>query len=129
MSKNQTTETTKTSNNGYPFPTQKEIVHQINTSHEFRVNCLSVLVERQTDDEIESKSTKYTNKRGLRCSEAVWMPELAAKLKNGDEVTGEELVRLQTVLPVYRKQLAAHFRQQMLNNDPTLAEKAAKFGL
>lgn len=133
MPKNKKTEqsesTTIKSGNGYPFPTQKEIVAQIETSHEFRVQCLNILVQRQTDDELETKTTKYTNKRGLRCSESVWMPELAAKLRNGDEVTGEELSRLQGVLPVYRKQLAAHFRSEMLSNDPTLREQAAKFGL
>ena len=116
-------------NNGYPFPTQKQIREQVLADETFAIECLGVLVARQTDDELETKSTKYSNRRGLRCSESVWMPELFAKIRNAEEVTVEEIVRLQETLPVYRKQLAAHFRQEMIANDPTLAEKASVFGL
>jgi len=117
------------SNNGYPFPTQKTIAAQIATDEAFQVECLGILVQRQTEDELETKTTRHSNKRGLRCSESVWMPTLAAKIRNAEEVTQEELDRLAGVLPVYRKQLAAHFREEMIANDPTLAEKAKVFGL
>lgn len=116
-------------NNGYPFPTQKQIVSQIAVDEAFQIECLGVLVQRQTDDELETKSTKYSNRRGLRCSESSWMPALAAKLRNAEEVTAEEFSRLASILPVYRKQLAAHFRDTMIANDPTLAEKAKVFGI
>lgn len=130
MTKSNTTETTKTNSNGYPFATQKDIVNQLATDSAFRLECLEILCRRQTTDELEEKATKYTNKRGLRCSESVWMPELLANLKNDPEaVTGEALSRLATTLPKYRKQLAAHFRNEQLNNDPSLATQAAKFGL
>lgn len=118
------------SKNGYPFPTQSEIVSQLATDEAFRFECLGILVGRQTSDELETKSTKHTNKRGLRCSEASWMPALFVKIHNNrDEVTSEELDRLATVLPTYRKQLAAHFRGQMLAKNPELAAVAQKFGV
>jgi hypothetical protein len=118
------------SNNGYPFITQAQVVLQINIDRGFAIRCLQVLCGRQTSDELEEKTTKYTNKRGLRCSESVWMPELAAKLQNESEaVTSEEINRLVTTLPVYRKQLAAHFRKEQLEAKPELADKASVFGL
>lgn len=117
------------SNNGYPFPTQKTIAAQLATDEAFRIECLGILVQRQTDDELETKTTRHSNKRGLRCSESVWMPTLCAKIRNAEEVTVEEMDRLAATLPVYRKQLAAHFREEMIANDPTLAEKAKVFGL
>lgn len=118
------------SNNGYPFPTQSQIAHRIATDRGFAIQCLGVLVSRQTSDELDEKATKYSNKRGLRCSESVWMVELDAKLRNAsEEVTSEEMNRLVTTLPVYRKQLAKHFRTEMLKSDPALAAKAAAFGI
>lgn len=116
--------------NNYPFPTQKHIVAALATNEAFRHTCLRHLVARQTEDERESKSTKYSNKRGLRCSESVWMVELDAKLRNEpDAVTDEEQARLQRTLPVYRKQLAAFVREQMMEADPSLRERAKVFGL
>ena len=117
-------------NNGYPFITQKQIATRLAVDPAFHVECLQVLVARQTSDEQEEKVTKYTNKRGLRCSEAVWMVQLATKYRNEPEtVTAEETARLARTLPLYRKQLAAHFRQQQLAENPELAEKARAFGL
>lgn len=117
-------------NNGYPFLTQSEIKSRLAESAEFRTECLSILVSRQTSDEVEEKATKYTNKRGLRCSESVWMVQLDASLRNAPEtVTAEELDRLARTLPIYRKQLAAHFRAEKLAAQPELAEKARVFGL
>lgn len=117
-------------NNGYPFLTQNQIVARLSESVDFRIESLQVLVARQTSDEQEEKVTKYTNKRGLRCSESVWMVQLAAKFRNEPEaVTTEEHERLASILPVYRKQLAAHHRQLALAGNPELANQAAKFGL
>lgn len=128
MSKTNTNETTRS--NGYPFMTQAQVVTRLATDHEFRITCLMVLCGRQTLDELDEKATKWTNKRGLRCSEAVWMPELAAKLNNNlANVTAEELGRLADVLPRYRKQLAAHFRSEHLRSNPDLQGQAALFGI
>lgn len=116
-------------NNGYPFRTQKDIVAQLATDTAFQYECLSILVGRQTSDEVEEKVTKYTNKRGLRCSESVWMPTLDQKIRNGEQLTPEESARLDATLPIYRKQLAAHFRAVALATNPELAEKAKTFGV
>lgn len=134
-----TTETTETApksekkanvGNGYPFSTQKEIKAQLAESSQFRLECLSILCDRQTSDELETKTTKHTNKRGLRCSEASWFPAMLAKINNEpDAVTPADYDRLASTLPKYRKQLAAHFRDAMLNANPELAVQAAKFGL
>lgn len=116
--------------NGYPFVTQSQIVARLAEEPSFRLSCLAILVGRQTSDEVEEKATKYTNKRGLRCSESVWMVSLLAKFINSPEtVTGEDNDRLARTLPIYRKQLAAHFRNVDLANQPELAEKARQFGL
>jgi hypothetical protein len=116
--------------NNYPFVTQKQIVSRLAESPAFSLDCLDILVSRQTDDEIETKTTKHVNKRGLRCSEATWMVQLAAKVRNNVEpLTDEEWCRLNRTLPIYRKQLASHFRKEQLAANPELAAQAAKFGL
>lgn len=120
----------KPRNNGYPFPTQAEIAERLGNDEAFRLECLEILCDRQTQDEREEKVTRHTNKKGLRCSEAVWMLDLHAKMKTSpQDVKPEESARLVAILPVYRKQLAAHFRIQMLESDPGLAEKATLFGV
>lgn len=123
-------ETKVSKGNGYPFISRREIVAQLETSSQFRLECLAILVDRQTTDELEAKATKHTNKRGLRCSEASWFPSLLAKINNApDEVTRADYDRLAATLPKYRKQLAAHFRAMDLDRNPELAAQAAKFGL
>ena len=121
---------TKGRSNGYPFMTQAEVAIRLQNEEPFRLECLAILCERQTPDELEERATKHTNKKGLRCSESVWMPELYTKIQGSPEqVTPEEMNRLTSTLHVYRKQLAAHFRTQMLEQDPSLGQKAALFGV
>ncbi len=117
-------------NNGFPFASKKEIAERLAVSVDFQIECLKIVVGRQTDDELEEKATKYTNKSGLRCSEAVFFPALLAKLQNEPEsVTAAEYERLDATIPKYRKQLALHFRAEALASNPELAVAAAKFGL
>jgi len=115
--------------NGYPYMTKNQIADEVATNREFAITCLGILCQRQTDDELESKTTKHTNKRGLRCSEASWMPALAATIHNGGEVSDDDWNRLHNVLPVYRKQLAAHFRAQQAEQNPDAAAAARVFGV
>lgn len=117
------------SSNGYPFPTKTEIVGLIESDKAFRLQCLTILVSLQTKTELARLQTHKSNKRGLRCSESAWMPQLAEKVSNGDRLSSEEQERLVSVLPVYRKQLAAHFRSEVLNRHPELKKEARVFGV
>ena len=117
------------SSNNYPFLTKKQIKEQIATDDNFVVQCLTVMHSRQTEHEVDSKTTKDRNKRGWMSSHAVRGTELALKVDEGEVLEGEDLDLARKMVGSYSKQLAAHFRQARLAAEPELAETAAVFGV
>jgi hypothetical protein len=117
------------SSNNYPFLTKKQIKEQIAEDDDFVVQCLTVMHSRQTEEEQADKTTKSRNKRGWMSSHAVRGTELALKVLGGETLDEEELAKARTMVASYSKQLAAHFRQARLAEEPDLAEAAAVFGV
>ncbi len=119
---------TKTSN-GYPFQTKREIKERIQADPDFAQECLLVIYQRQTDDEVAAKDTKWKNKMGFMSSHAVHGTRIAEAVLAGDWIEDEDRARIAAMAVRYSKQLAAHFRQISLRNNPELAGQAAKFGI
>lgn len=124
---------TKTSN-GYPFATKREIVARLADDRDFRAEALLVLYQRQTDDEVVAKDTKWKNRRGFMSSHAVHGTRIGQLLVNGESLEDEDQDRVWAMAPRYSKQLADHFRTVQLRKaretgDTKLIEQAAKFGI
>jgi trehalose-6-phosphatase len=131
-----TTDTTDTTtankggvNNGYPYLTKREIKSRLETDADFRVDCLLVMHERQTTEEIESKGTTAKNKRGWMSSHAHKGTTIALAVIAGDDLSDEQEAWVEASVPRYTKQLASHFRTVARDDNPDLAEKAAIFGV
>ncbi len=117
----------KNGGNGYPFPTKREILARIAADRDFRVASLLVLYRRQTEDEQETKETKWKNRRGFMSSHAVNGTRIAQAILAGEELSDEDEAKLGAIVPRYSKQLAAHARQEALAADPSKADTAACF--
>lgn len=111
----------------YPFLTKAQIAASIAGDFQFACMVISVLHDRQTTFEQETKSTLNKNRRGFMSSHAVNGTNLALKIKAGEELTDEDVARVHNIAPRYTKQMADHFRAKAIEADPTLAEKAACF--
>jgi len=114
--------------NKYPFRTKRDIVAQLETDDEFVVEAMGILYRRQTEDERETKETKYKNRRGFMSSHAVNGTKLVEKMLIDGEAWDEaDLAKARSIAVRYGKQLAAHFRQESLSGNPELAAEAACF--
>jgi hypothetical protein len=117
------------SSNNYPFLTKAQIKQQIAEDDSFVVECLVVMHNRQTQHEQDAKTTQDRNKRGWMSSHAVRGTELALKVLGGEDLSEEELGKARVMVGSYSKQLASHFRQARLAEEPALAATAAVFGV
>jgi hypothetical protein len=116
-------------NNNYPFLTKAQIVAKLEDDISFRHQACLILTARQTEDEIQRRDTKYKNRRGWMSSHAVNGTKFAEKIAAGEELTEEEEGKLAGMVIRYRKQLAAHFREQAKAENPELAESGSVFGV
>jgi len=118
-----------TASNLYPFLTKAQIKEQLLTETDFVHTACLILAGRQTDDERETKDTKWKNRRGFMSSHAKFGTEMAEKLAAGEELSEEQESKLSSVVCHYTKQLAAHFRAEALESNPELAEQGRVFGV
>lgn len=126
----QATETTTpktTTGNKYPFRTKADILSQLESDDDFVIECMGILYQRQTEDERETKETKYKNRRGFMSSHAVNGTRLVEKMVAGEEWTEEDWGKARGIVCRYGKQLAAHFRAETLAANPALAAESACF--
>lgn len=110
----------------YPFATKNQIAADIESSTPFALACLQIMQSRQTSAEEETKATISKNARGWMSSQAKRGTELATKARN-EGLTVEETEQARALVSRYTKQLAAHFRDEQIAADPSLAEIAALF--
>lgn len=115
--------------NGFPFLSKAQIVAKAAEDRDYRVKLALIMDGRQTEDEREVKTTKYRNRCGWMSSDAHRGSLLAQALVTGAALTDEQESFLSVVPQKYRKQLAAHFRDEALAENPEIAEKAKVFGL
>jgi len=113
--------------NNYLFLTKNAIKTRLETDSDFRHEAMVVLLDRQTSEEQETKTTKNKNARGFMSSHAVRGTAVAMKIRNGEELTEEDEATVLKIAPRYSKQLASHFREQALAENPELAAQAAAF--
>lgn len=111
----------------YPFRSKRSILEQVATDDAFALHCLLVIHERQTEHEQATKTTKSKNRRGFMSSHAVRGCELAEKVKSNEPLSGEEMGLARTITGRYGKQLAAHFRAEVIAGNPELAKVAEVF--
>lgn len=138
MNDNTTTTTTETATEtkkapkaakpkiNYPFPTKRAILAS-QAHDEVVLEHLGILYNRQTEDEKETKDTKYKNRRGFMSSHAVNGTRLAEKVLSGEDLTDEEWGLARAIVSRYGKQLAAHYRAEMIDRNPELAKIAEIF--
>lgn len=113
--------------NTYPFLSKSQIKARIQEDPSFAATCLVAISARQTEDEHDSKTTVHKNRRGFMSSHAVNGTKLADKIRFGEALSDEDTGRVQAMACSYTKQLAAHFRQQMIRENPELEASARLF--
>jgi len=110
----------------YPFRSKASILEQLESDDSFVLACLQIMYERQTAHEQATLSTLNRNKAGFMSSHAVRGSALAVKAR-GEGLSGDELAMARGIVCRYTKQLAEHFRQVEITNNPELAEIAKIF--
>lgn len=122
------TKATKAKGNKYPFRTKRDILAQIEADDDFVLEVMGVLYQRQTSDERDTKTTKYRNARGFMSSHAVNGTRLVEKILHDGEAWDEaDMAKARSIACRYGKQLAAHFRAEVLESSPELAAEVACF--
>jgi hypothetical protein len=113
--------------NLYPFTTRKQIQAKLASDPEYRKSVIVMLWEKQTEHEQATKTTLNRNKVGFMSSHAVRGTELAQKIKAGEELTEEEVSRVDAIAPRYSRQVACFMRAAAIKDNPALAEVARTF--
>jgi hypothetical protein len=111
----------------YPFQTKAAIKSLILSDVSFAMECAQIMTARQTDYEQSSKQTVVKNRSGWMSSHAVFGTKMTDKLASGETLEPNETARLQEMVSHYGKQLAAHFRQEAITNNPELKAVAEVF--
>jgi hypothetical protein len=115
--------------NRYPFLTKAQIKEQVESGPvEFVYECIGILQSRQVSDEQEIKTTIYKNIRGWSSSHAHVMGDIFDRVRKGEQ-TEEDVATARYALTRYSRQLANHFRQEKLAQNPELAADAKMFGI
>ncbi len=114
------------SNNKYPFQSKSSIRARIETDDDFVLMGLQILLSRQTETEQETRTTREKNARGFMSSHAVRGTLLATRAR-GDGLSAEEMATARMMVSHYSRQLADHFKQEAIANDPALQEVARVF--
>lgn len=112
----------------YPFLSKAQILARVGTDDAYMIRCLGIMYDRQTASEQEKKTTESRNRQGFMSSHAVNGSILAVKAR-GEGLNAEEIGRARAIVVRYGKQLAEHFRDEKISEDPSLAAVAAMFGV
>lgn len=113
----------------YPFLSKNQIKDRLAHDLLFVADCAQIMQERQTAYEQATLTTKDRNRQGWMSSHAVNGGKLTAKIRNGEEISAEEVLKLQEMVSHYGKQLASHFRALAVEENPALKATAAIFGV
>ena len=112
--------------NVYPFLSRAQIKAQIDSDDVFVVRCLEILYLRQTQHEQDTKSTLNRNRAGFMSSHAVNGSTFAVKARQ-EGLSEDELSKARSIVCRYGKQLASHFRQVAITENPALKAVATLF--
>lgn len=114
--------------NFYPFPSKKQILNLVSLDSKFRNQCLLVLFGLQTKVEQDTEDTVHRNHKGFMSSHATHGTRLAKKLLAGETFDAEDDAKVDAIVPRYGKQLAIHWRSEMIRQDPALGKVARLYG-
>ena len=108
----------------YPFITKADIARRLD-AHEsgFVAVCMRIMQARH-----EARLAGEVQHGGWMASQTVIATRLAARFATGNATKGE-VERAAVLLRRYVKQLASHFREQALRENPSLTEAAARYGV
>ncbi len=126
---NTTTNSVNVTSNGYPFATKAQIKAELDASFDVRCWAMVTLYKMQTAYEQNNKTTVVKNRNGFMSSHAVNGTRVALKLLAKEELDEANVELINKIAPRYSRQLAVIARQAALESDPSLAEKAAVFGV
>jgi len=118
--------TNTTTATSYPFLSRAQITTRIAEDDVFMLECLQVMYCRQTQHEQDTKSTLNRNRAGFMSSHAVCGSTLAVKARN-EVLSEDELSKARSIVCRYGKQLASHFRQVAITENPALKAVATLF--
>lgn len=108
----------------YPFVTKATIAQRLDARESGFVGvCMRVMQARH-----EARLAGRLARGGWMASQAVVATKLAARFATGS-ATKSEVERAAALLRRYVKQLASHFREQALRENPSLGEAAARYGV
>ena len=113
----------------YPFRSKAQILAQLAADPAFRLSCLVILFNRQTAYEQATEETRDRNRAGFMSSHSVHGCRIAKKHLAGEELTTEDLGRVEAITCRYGRQLAEHFRGVDVAANPELAKAGAVFGV
>lgn len=106
----------------YPFQTKQQIRDRIAADRNFALECVAIMQARH------ERRDAATGSCGWMSSQAATASKLAKRIAAG-EATEKEVAQATALVTRYAKQLAAHFRDAKLREDPGLAEAATRFGV
>ena len=115
-----------TSSNRYPFATKAQIIAAQVDDGVVRQHLVT-LYTLQTTHEQETKTTVVRNHQGFSSSHAVNGCKLAEILLSGGEWDAEQSAKARGIVKGYAKQLAKHYRESAIRDNPELAAEAAVF--
>lgn len=113
----------------YPFLSKNQIKARLSDDADFVRQCTLVMQDRQTAYEQATLTTKDRNRQGWMSSHAVFGGRMAAKIKGGEALEQAEWARLSEMVSHYGRQLASHFRNEAIEENPALKSAAAVFGV
>jgi hypothetical protein len=115
-----------TNSTSYPFVTKSQIAASIASDDNFVLNALQVMLSRQTAFEQDTRQTVVRNRMGFMSSHAVKGTALALKAQS-EGLTMDEVSEAREIVSHYTRQLAEHFRQVQISENPELASVARLF--
>ena len=112
--------------NLYPFLTKSVLKARISEDDSFMLECAQIMQSRQTAHEAATETTLLRNRAGWMSSHAVRGGRLVKKASE-EGLDQTETSQLRDMVSRYSKQLASHFRQAAIAENPALKEIAAVF--
>jgi hypothetical protein len=112
--------------NLYPFLTKSVLKARISEDDSFMLECAQIMQSRHTAHEAATETTLLRNRAGWMSSHAVRGGRLVRKASE-EGLDQTETSQLRDMVSRYSKQLASHFRQAAIAENPALKEIAAVF--
>ena len=122
-----TTSNATVSQNLYPFISKAQIVTRLAEEPGFRLETMVILWTLQTTHEQATDTTLNRNKAGFMSSHAVHGGRIARKILAGEELSSEDMARVDSIAPRYSRQLACYFRAKAVEANPALKAVASLF--